>query len=132
MADITGKTTPANVQAVWVLVREKIRSDIGQSLYDTWIAPLTLESWAQDEVRIGAPKPFLRDWVANHYAPRIERGFQSFGVELKSVTIVLVAPKASIGGNVARELAETPAAAPATVSYLHEDAGKGLWNRVLH
>jgi chromosomal replication initiator protein len=131
MADITGKPMPANMQAAWNSVREKIRGDIGQSLYDTWIAPLTLESWTQEEVRIGAPKPFLRDWVANHYATRIERAFGTFGVDLKSVTIVLVAPRPAIGGNVVREPAETPAA-PATVSYLHDDANKGLWNRVLH
>ena len=132
MADITGKATPANVQAVWTSVCEKIRADIGQSTYDTWIAPLTLEYWKQDEVRIGAPKPFLRDWVANHYAHRIERAFQSFGVELKSVAIVLVAPRASIGGNVVRESVEATATATASVSYLHDDATKSLWNRVLH
>jgi chromosomal replication initiator protein len=131
MADITGKAMPANMQAVWSSVCGKIRGDIGQSLYDTWIAPLTLESWTQDEVRIGAPKPFLRDWVANHYATRVERAFATFGVNLKSVAIVLVAPKASIGSNVVREPAEA-SAAPATVAYLHDDVAKGLWNRVLH
>src|SRR5215472_19213782 len=118
MADITGRTVPANVQAVWTSVREKVRSDIGQSLYDTWIAPLTLESWTREEVRIGAPKPFLRDWVANHYATRIERAFATFGVDVKSVTITLVAPRASIGGNVVREPQES-VATPATISYLH-------------
>jgi chromosomal replication initiator protein len=132
MADITGKAMPANVQAVWSSVCEKIRGDLGQSLYDTWIAPLTLESWTQEEVRIGAPKPFLRDWVANHYATRIERAFGTFGLDLKSVTIVLVAPKAAIGSNVIREPAETPVSAPASVSYLHDDPSKSLWNRVLH
>ena len=132
MADITGKAMPANAQAVWGSVCEKIRSDIGKSLYDTWIAPLTLESWTQDEVRIGAPKLFLRDWVANHYASRIERTFRAFGIDLKAVTIVLVAPKVSIGGNVAPEAIVAPSAPSATVSYLHDDTSKSLWNRVLH
>src|SRR5690348_16349556 len=130
MADSTGKVTPANVQAVWASVRDRIRGDIGQSLYDTWIAPLTLESWTQDDIRIGAPKLFLRDWVANHYASRIERGFHALGIDLKSVNVILVAPKATVGSNVAREPSEP--VAPATVTYLHEEASKSLWNRVLH
>src|SRR5262249_60469722 len=36
------------------------------------------------------------------------------------------------GGNVAREPTGTQPSVPATVSYLHEDASKSLWNRVLH
>jgi chromosomal replication initiator protein len=132
MSEQTGKAAPANLQAVWARVRDKLRAEIGSSLYDTWIAPLTLESFNKDEVRIGAPKPFLRDWVANHYASRIERAFDNLGAEPKSVSIVHAPPRATIGGNVVQEPAATEAEQPATVSYLHEEANKGLWNRVLH
>src|SRR5262245_51976610 len=114
MADITGKAMPANMQAAWTSVCERMRGDIGQSLYETWIAPRTLESWTQEEVRIGAPKLFLRDWVANHYAHRIERAFQAFGIDLRSVTIVLAAPRVTIGSNVVRE-PEASTAPAATV-----------------
>jgi chromosomal replication initiator protein len=132
MTEYTGKAMPA-MQAIWAKVREKLRAEIGSSLYETWIAPLTLEHVSEDEVRIGAPKPFLRDWVANHYASRIERGFAGFGVEMKSVAVVHVPARATVGGNVAHEPAVSDTQQPpATVSYLHEEANKGLWNRVLH
>jgi chromosomal replication initiator protein len=133
MTDYTGKAVPANTQAVWTKVQEKLHAEIGASLYDTWIAPLTLESYSADEVRIGAPKLFLRDWVANHYASRIERALNNLGVEPKSITIVHVPARATIGGNVVHESAPAEAPQqPATVSYLHDESNKGLWTRVLH
>ena len=82
-------------------------------------------------------KPFVRNWVANHYVARIERAFRAEGVEPQSISIVIAsAPAPVIGGGVLRE-----ASAPsASVSYLpppglakEEDVGaRGLWTRMLH
>src|SRR6202035_3978121 len=85
--------------------------------------------------KIAAPKPFVRNWVANHYVARIERAFRAEGAEPVSLSIVMAATPPSIGGN-AREPAELPAS---NVSYLpprpenrEDDGAKGLWTRMLH
>jgi chromosomal replication initiator protein len=140
MADIGSRSTPADQQAVWVRARARMRRDLGGSLFDTWIGPLTLEGWTADEVRIGAPKPFIRDWVSSRYISRIDRALQAEGGAPKSVAIVLAPPAPTVGGNVVREPLASETKPAATVSYLptrpentsDNDAGKGLWTRVLH
>jgi chromosomal replication initiator protein len=135
MTQATGKSARADWRAAWVAVRERLRRELGDPVFEAWIGPLTLESFEKDELTIGAAKPFVRNWVANHYVPRLERAFRAEGFTPASIAIVMAAP--SVGANAlpAREAAE-PAA---TVSYLpprptaeSDDSARGLWNRMLH
>jgi chromosomal replication initiator protein len=139
MTKMTGQAMRADWRAAWSAVRERLRRELGDAVFEAWIAPLSLEGFEQDELSIGAAKPFVRNWVANHYVQRIERAFRAEGFAPASIAIVTAAP--SVGANVlgAREPA---AQAPATVSYLPpraeapapqaDDNAKGLWNRMLH
>lgn len=122
--------------AAWAGVRERLRRELGDAVFEAWIAPLTLEASDNDELSIGAAKPFVRNWVANHYVPRIERAFRADGFVPTTIAIVMAAPQ--LGANVTpvREPSE-----PASVSYLPQrsaaaesadDSAKGLWNRMLH
>ena len=130
------KSAQIDWRAAWAGVRERLRRELGDAVFEAWIAPLSLESADNDELAIGAAKPFVRNWVANHYVPRIERAFRADGFAPAAITIVMAAPQ--LGANVApvREPSE-----PASVSYLPqrsaaaesaEDSAKGLWNRMLH
>ena len=49
-----------------------MRRELGDPVFEAWIGPLSLESFDRDELKIGAAKPFVRNWVANHYVGRIE------------------------------------------------------------
>ena len=124
----------ADWRAAWGAVRERLRRELGDAVFEAWIAPLSLEGFERDELSIGAAKPFVRNWVANHYVPRIERAFRAEGCVPASITIVMAAP--SLGANVPPVREE---ALPATVSYLPpraeppaDDSARGLWNRMLH
>ena len=120
--------------SAWIAVRERMRRELGDPVFEAWIGPLSLESADHDELKIGAAKPFVRNWVANHYVPRIERAFRAEGTDPASITIVVAAP--SLGGGVAR-IAPTDSA---SISYLPprvtapetEETAKGLWTRMLH
>jgi chromosomal replication initiator protein len=134
------KSARVDWRAAWAGVRERLRRELGDAVFEAWIAPLSLENCDNDELAIGAAKPFVRNWVANHYVPRIERAFRADGHVPAAIAIVMAAPQLggpTLGGNVApvRETAE-----PASVSYLPPradanaptDDAKGLWNRMLH
>lgn len=101
MAQITSKALPPDWPAVWAGAREKLRKDLGDAVFEAWIGPLTLISAEGGELRIGAPKPFARNWVANHYTGRIERALCASGGEPASLSIVLTPP--SVGGGLAEE-----------------------------
>jgi len=134
MTQLTGHSMRADWRAAWSAVRERLRRELGDAVFEAWIAPLSLEGFEHDELSIGAAKPFVRNWVANHYVPRIERAFRAEGCAPASITIVMAAP--SIGANVPPAREES---LPATVSYLPprpepvaDDSARGLWNRMLH
>jgi chromosomal replication initiator protein len=130
-----GKSMP-DWRAGWALVRERMRRELGDAVFEAWIAPLNLESFEDDDLRIGAAKPFVRNWVANHYVARIEKAFRAEGFAPSSLSIVIsAAPAPVIGGAVPREtpVVEAPAASVAYLTPRNEAAeDKSLWNRMLH
>jgi chromosomal replication initiator protein len=67
------KTSAPDWNAIWTTARERLRKDMGDAVFDAWVRPLTLVGGDSSEVKIGAPTPFARNWVASHYALRIER-----------------------------------------------------------
>ncbi len=99
--------------SAWAGARERLRRELTDPVFDAWIGPLTLESFDSDEIRIGATKPFVRNWVANHHVARIERALRAEGAEPVSISIVLSAPKPMVGGGLVREplRTETPVVA---------------------
>ncbi len=133
-------TAPRNDwQSLWAGARERLRRELGDATFDAWIAPLTLEASDNNELKIGAAKAFARNWVANHYAQRIERALQAEGGSPSSISIiqtVSAAAEPSVAGGVMRETRPS-----ATISYVNPalpvieaevDSAKGLWNRMLH
>jgi chromosomal replication initiator protein len=142
MVQTTGKMMPPDWQAAWTAVRERMRRELGNPVFEAWISPLSLESFDADELKIGAAKPFVRNWVANHYVSRIEKAFLAEGFHPASLSIVVAAtPAPAIGGAIPRgaQHQEPPAA---SISYLPPrsesrgvttgDDDRGLWNRMLH
>src|SRR5438445_3899726 len=106
-------------RAAGAAVRERMRRELGDPVFDAWIGPLNLESFDANELKIGASKPFVRNWVANHYVGRIEKAFLAEGFAPASLAIVISATPPAIGGAIPREaqhqgLSETPA----SVSYI--------------
>ncbi len=123
--------------AAWASVRERLRRELGDAIFEAWIRPLTLDGWDKDELRLGTVKPFVRNWVANHYVARIERAFRSEGAEPQSISIVVSVAPVTVAGNVTREAPPAHSPAP-NVAYMPQRGGdedvpnKGLWNRMLH
>ena len=102
-------------------------------MFDAWIASLQLLSLEKGEAKIGASKPFVRNWVANHYTARIERALRAEGGNPRSVSIVL-AP-AAIGGGSERSLqpvSSEPLPFSQGIGQGSHEHHRSLWNRVLH
>ena len=103
MGQRTRKPMRPDWPTAWTSARERLRRELGDAVFDAWIGPLTLEAWENDELNIGAAKPFVRNWVANHYVARIERTLKAEGAEPASISIVLTVPKPMVGGGLVRE-----------------------------
>lgn len=149
MGQVTTKPTPKDWPARWAGVRERLRKELGDPVFDAWIAPLTLESWEKDELKLGATKPFVRNWVATHYVARIERAFRAEGCEPSSLSVIVNVPASApaVAAGVSKEPVQIPTPAPsisagpapsniAFMPHVSADAAQagmqGLWSRMLH
>lgn len=76
---------------IWIAVRDLLRGEFGQGIFDTWIAPLSLASADDGHVRLSAPRRLIRDYVASHHGPRLERAFAASSTNFVSLDIVAAA-----------------------------------------
>ena len=61
-----------DAQNAWQQIRARLRAELGEATFASWLAPLTLVDVDGDQVTLGVGTRFLRDWIATHYAHRIE------------------------------------------------------------
>ncbi|HEY3637987.1 MAG TPA: chromosomal replication initiator protein DnaA [Rhizomicrobium sp.] len=100
--------------AIWSAARDRLRRDLGGATFDAWIGKLTLLDFRKDEIKLAATRPFVRNWVANHYVGRIEKALRAEGGNPASLTIVLApaeGPRVGGGVSVQESLSSAPAVA---------------------
>ncbi len=81
----------------WARVRARLRDEVGDAAFRSWLSPLALGALSGSEITILAPTRFMRDWVLTHYADRIRGLWCAENPEVQTVdltvqTAVLAAP----------------------------------------
>ncbi len=77
-----------NANPAWERIRTRLRAELGDNIFSSWLAPLTFDRIENGRVELSAPTPFVRDWVASHYAHRIR---ELWALEQEGVTTVDIA-----------------------------------------
>src|ERR1700686_3473825 len=104
--------------AIWTAARGRLRRDLGAPVFDAWIGKLNLLDFHKGDLKFGAPRPFVRNWVANNYVGRIEKALRAEGGTPASITIVLAPSETlTVGGGLTREDKSLPSST-ASVSVL--------------
>jgi chromosomal replication initiator protein len=57
---------------VWDRVQMRLREQIQDRNFETWIRPLSLLSVEEEHVVLGVPNAFFQDWIETHYRNAIE------------------------------------------------------------
>ena len=68
MSDAEGRGT---LDEPWARVRGRLRGEVGDAAFRSWLKPLTLVSQREGTIRMAVPTRFMRDWVAANYAERL-------------------------------------------------------------
>ncbi len=55
----------------WQEVRERLRAELGNDVFRSWIAPAVLRAGTSGEVVLCLPSPFMADWVRRHHGGRV-------------------------------------------------------------
>ena len=86
----------AQIVSDWARIRSRLREEVGESEYKSWLRQMTLAGVEGDEAVIVLPSRFLRDWVNSHYGDRLRALWQA---ECQSVRRVEI--RVSQGGGTA-------------------------------
>ena len=81
--------TDQGLHAHWERVRERLREDLGDSVYRSWVKPLCFMGVEADSVRIAAPTRFVRDWIETHYMDRVRSLWSDENPGVRHVTLVV-------------------------------------------
>ncbi|MBX9787182.1 MAG: chromosomal replication initiator protein DnaA [Alphaproteobacteria bacterium] len=61
-----------NLEKQWENIQPQLLDEYGEGTYTSWIKPLTFIDIKNGCFRLAAPTSFMRDWVKNNYATRMQ------------------------------------------------------------
>jgi chromosomal replication initiator protein len=71
----------------WSQVKDRLRGEVGEPIYNSWFARMELESVEPETVRISVPTRFLKNWIASHYGERLLGCWQHVKPELRRIDL---------------------------------------------
>ena len=84
----SGATVPAaSMGEAWARIRGRLRDEVGEVEYRTWLRQMTLAGIEGDEAIVILPTRFLRDWVRSHYGDRLRALWQQENAAVRRVDI---------------------------------------------
>jgi len=91
-------------QAEWDRVKTRLKQEFGESVFKSWVTPITVATFRNGEVELAVPTRFMRDWISTHYAERIRALWNGENPSVRKVTLkVEAARNAAKAENAARE-----------------------------
>ncbi|MGX9966334.1 chromosomal replication initiator protein DnaA [Roseomonas sp. F4] len=113
-------SSPTQVAEVWARIRGRLKEEVGEVEYRTWLRQMTLSAVQGEEVIVLLPTRFLRDWVRGHYGDRLRALWQAELPVIRRLEF-RVMPDSRAGEARAQSLAE-PRPMPAIETLQSEDA----------
>ncbi|MGG5888880.1 chromosomal replication initiator protein DnaA [Falsiroseomonas sp. HC035] len=80
MEHAVGPSSPSSatqLAEVWARIRGRLKEEVGEVEYRTWLRQMTLAAVQGEEATILLPTRFLRDWVRGHYGDRLRALWQA-------------------------------------------------------
>ena len=77
----------------WARVRGRLRAEVGEAAFRSWLKPLVLVSARDGAVRMAVPTRFMRDWVQSNYTDRLRELWAEELNSAASLEIVVLPPQ---------------------------------------
>ena len=71
----------------WQRVRVRLRSELGEDVFNSWFSRVEFEDLTAGVVRLSAPTRFLKGWIKSHYAERMVQLWQHENAEVRRVDV---------------------------------------------
>jgi chromosomal replication initiator protein len=76
-------------EPVWVRVQTRLKEELGETTFRSWLKPLRFVAFHEDSVQLAAPTRFMREWVLSHYAEELRRFWQEEFPALETVEVIV-------------------------------------------
>ena len=63
-------------EKIWQACKEKLKNSLGETSFDTWIAPLNLKKTSGTSLVLEAPDSFFKNWVETNYLAQIKEALK--------------------------------------------------------
>lgn len=80
----------AEIMDVWKEVHKALRGEFGETVFRSWLKPLTLQAYYHGTLEVSVPTRFMRDWIQTHYSARILEMAMAKNTDIKRLEIVVV------------------------------------------
>ncbi|MCQ9204984.1 MAG: chromosomal replication initiator protein DnaA [Omnitrophica bacterium] len=67
------------MEQIWQICKEKLKSALGETSFDTWIAPLNLKKTGPLSFVLEAPDSFFKTWIETNYFAKIQETLKEVG-----------------------------------------------------
>lgn len=81
----------SSVQEQWGQICSQLKTEVGDTAFDSWLKPLTLGSFSDGIMNICVPTRFMRNWVITHYSDRIHKIWEKKNPAIKNINFVVQA-----------------------------------------
>ena len=97
--ELMGMSVGGSLDQQWARVSGRLKEEVGETAYRSWLKPLTIGELKGGEVSITVPTRFMRDWVLTHYADRIRALWSGENPRVQSVDIVVAPSRVEVGAS---------------------------------
>ncbi len=81
--------TDSSVQDQWLQICAQLKSEVGDTAFESWLKPLSVGSFSDGSMNICVPTRFMRNWVITHYSDRIHKIWEKKNPAIKNINFVV-------------------------------------------
>ena len=78
-----------NAIELWEQVREKLRIEAGEIVFNNWLGLLSLSSFSDGKIVLAVHSKFHKDWIEPRYGNRIRTLWRGFSKDVVSVSLIV-------------------------------------------
>ena len=74
-------------QERWRRVKERLRAEVGEDIFQSWFTRMELEGIEDITARLSVPTRFLKSWIQSHYIDRVLACWQQEAPEIQKIDV---------------------------------------------
>jgi len=74
-------------QECWLRVKERLRAEVGEDIFQSWFARMDLERIESHIAHLSVPTRFLKSWILSHYTDRVLSCWKAEQTEIEKIEV---------------------------------------------